>query len=351
MVTSGAIGVGLGRLGLRQRPSDIGSLQAVAAVGQNLLMNAYEQAFREQGIVVAQMLVTADDLHDRKRYVNFSNALHALFRYNVVPIINENDTVAVEEIRVGDNDTLSAHVANASEADLLILLTDTDGVYTADPHRHPEAQRIPLIERITPEIRALGEQQSPPDRQRIGTGQLRTKLQAAEIATGAGIPVVLAHGRAPEVLPRILNGEELGTFFLPYGPRTSRRKRWIAFARAVTGRLFVDEGAYRAIVQRGTSLLPAGVLRVEGTFEFGDTVSVCTREGVEFARGLVNYSADEVRRLAGKRTYEIESVLGYRYADEVVHRDNLFVFHNGAVGSEGDSAHASQFRSSGRETR
>ena len=332
VVSSGAIGVGMGRLGLVQRPHQIGALQAVAAVGQNLLMNTYEQAFRDLGFTVAQILVTANDLADRQRYVNFTNALHSLFRYNVVPIINENDTVAVDEIRVGDNDTLSAHVANAVDADLLVILSDTDGVYTADPHRMPEADRIPIIEAITPEIRSLAKKSHEVDNgARLGTGRLETKLQAAEIATSSGVPVVIAPGYRRDVLLDVLEGEDVGTLFVATASRTSRRKRWIAFARPPKGALIVDAGAYHAVVHGGKSLLPAGIRDVRGHFVFGDSVRCLDESGMEFARGLTNYSSEEIVQIRGKRTDAIADILGYHYADEVIHRDNLVLMENGAL--------------------
>jgi glutamate 5-kinase len=322
LVTSGAIAAGLGRLGLTQRPRDIGSLQAVAAVGQNLLMHTYEAAFRRVGITAAQVLITAGDLADRKRFVNFSNALASLFRYGVVPVVNENDTVAVEEVRLGDNDTLSAQVANAAGADLLLLLSDTDGVYTADPRRTADAQRIPVVAKITPDMHLLAERANGPAAG-LGTGGLATKLRAAEICTSSGIPVVLARGSQTDVVADVLSGKETGTLFLPADLRINRRKRWIGYTLVPRGTVTVDAGARRAVMSGGKSLLPSGIVSVSGAFGFGDAVRCVDEDGVEFARGLVNYPHDEIERIRGQKTTAIEGLLGYRYADEVIHRDNL----------------------------
>jgi len=326
LVTSGAIATGMGRLGVETRPRDIGSLQGIAAVGQSLLMHTYEAIFRTFHQPVAQILLTAGDLSDRRRYVNISNALASLFRFGVVPIVNENDTVSVDEIRVGDNDTLAARVANAADADLLILLSDIEGVFTEDPHRNPNAHLIPTIEEITPAVRSIGEEKgTKPTHEGLGTGRLATKLHAAEIVTSSGKPMVLANGARPNVILDILDGKDVGTFFIPSPAKIGRRKQWIGFSRTPRGAIIVDAGAREAIVRHGKSLLPSGIVAVTGTFQFGDTVRCLDLDGVEFARGLVNYSAEEVNAIRGKRTDAIESVLGYRFADEVIHRDNLVV--------------------------
>ncbi|MBM3215171.1 glutamate 5-kinase [Candidatus Poribacteria bacterium] len=337
LVTSGAIGVGSGRLKLRSRPRDIGSLQAAAAVGQSLLMHTYETAFRALGQPVAQVLITAGDLRDRRRYVNFSNAIAALFRYGVVPIVNENDTISVDEIRVGDNDTLSAHVANASDADLLVLLSDIEGLYTADPNTHPGASLIPEVDRLTPQVHRIadGDRASGAG---LGTGRLATKLRAAEIVVSSGKPMVLARGGRPNVLTDILDGEEVGTLFCPSSTRLGRRKRWIAYTLSPRGALTLDDGAVRALTDRGKSLLPSGVIAVDGTFAFGDPVRCLSAEGTEFARGLVNYAADEIRAIQGSRTAAIESILGYHFADEVIHRDNLVLIDHAETPDDSTSA-------------
>lgn len=321
-MTSGAIGAGMGRLGLTSRPRDIGSLQAIAAVGQSLLMHTYETSFRAFHQPVAQVLLTAGDLSDRRRYVNVSNAFASLFRFGVVPIVNENDTVSVDEIRVGDNDTLSALVANAADADLLILLSDIEGVFTEDPHRNPDARLIPVIPALTPEVLALSESK-PSSLSSLGTGQLATKFRAAEIMVSCGKPTVLAHGARPNVVLDVLDGHEVGTFFVPSKRKIGRRKQWIGFSRTPRGALLVDQGAQEAIVCRGKSLLPSGIVGVRGSFHAGDVVQCVDLNGIEFARGLVNYSAEEVAAIRGKHSHAIEEVLGYRFSDEVIHRDNL----------------------------
>ncbi len=331
LITSGAIGVGVGRLGLPRRPTTIGSLQAAASVGQNILMHAYETLFRGFDTPVGQVLVTAGDLADRKRYVNFGNALNALFEHGVVPVVNENDSVSVDEIRVGDNDTLAAHVANAIEADLLILLTDTDGVYTADPHAVADAARIPFVEGVTPEMLDIAAERPPRNASAgLGTGRLATKVRAAEIVTASGIPMALANGAREGVVGDILDGADIGTFFAPTAPRAASRKRWIAHTLSPKGAIVADAGAFRAVRHGGKSLLPAGIKDVVGTFAFGDAVRCVTEDGAEFARGLVNYGADEIARIQGRRTDAIRHALGYHYADEVIHRDNLVLVENGA---------------------
>jgi glutamate 5-kinase len=323
LVTSGAIGAGSGRLGLKSRPKDIPTQQATAAVGQSLLMNAYERSFRRYGIVVGQMLLTRDDFSDRRRYINISNTLSALLRYGVVPIINENDTVAVEEIKVGDNDMLSAYTTLLARADLLVILSDTDGLYTADPRRNPDAKLIDTVEEITDELKAYADGKGGV----LGTGGMDTKLAAAEVVTGSGEFMVIANSSERMVVTRILQGERIGTLFLPRRGkrRLSGRKRWIAYSPRRRGAVKVDKGAYKALVDKGASLLASGIIGVEGKFKFGDTISCLDEKGREFARGLTNYSSEEIKRIMGRKTSEIESVLGYRYYDEVIHRDNLVI--------------------------
>ncbi|HLE44831.1 MAG TPA: glutamate 5-kinase [Methylomirabilota bacterium] len=320
LVSSGAIASGTARLGLRQRPRSIPEKQAAAAAGQVALMWHYERAFAAHGRRVAQILLTQEDISHRARYLNARNTLLTLLGYGVLPIINENDTVAVEEIKVGDNDNLAALVAYLVEADLLVLLSDTDGLYTGDPHRDPTARRIELVETITPEMERLAGAQGP-----LGTGGMVTKLQAAQKAMAAGIPMVIADGRHAGVLDAILRGEPVGTYFKPRDDRLTARKRWIAFATPTVGSLEVDAGARRALVERGKSLLPSGVVKVEGEFSAGDAVSVRDAEGREFARGIVNYEARDVARIIGAKTRDIERILGYRVVDEVIHRDDLVI--------------------------
>ncbi len=318
LVTSGAIAAGVGTLGLSTRPQTIPGLQAAAAVGQSRLMHAYKNRFQEYREMTAMMLLTQEDFNDRKRYINISNTLNTLLQLGTIPIINENDTVAVEEIKVGDNDTLSAHVTNLADADLLIVLTDQAGFYTADPRKHVNTELIDVVPAITESVRqAAGKAGTG-----YGTGGMVTKLRAAEIVTGSGEMMVLASGKEPEVVSRILDGESIGTLFLPQ-MRISSRKRWIAYSRPPKGRLLVDDGARRALTCRGKSLLPSGLRSVEGDFEYGDTVSCLGENRQEFGRGLVNYNTKDIVKIVGKQTAEIEEILGARYYDEVIHRDNL----------------------------
>ena len=318
LVTSGAIAAGWPQLGLKQRPNTLPHLQAAAAVGQIRLMAAYKDRFSNYGQRAASLLLTRDDFSNRERYTRMNDTMRALLHFGVIPIINENDTVAVDEIKVGDNDTLSAYVTNLAQAQLLIILSDQAGFYTADPRHNPNPELIHTVTTISDEIwQAAGTAGTT-----SGTGGMVTKLRAAEIVTHSGEMMVMAHGQEPLVVTRLLKGELLGTLFLPQS-RISGRKRWIAYSRPPKGRLIVDSGARDALVQGGKSLLPAGIRRVEGSFDYSDTVSCLTENGVEFARGLVNYNAIDTAKLAGKHTKDIENILGYRDYDEIIHRDNL----------------------------
>lgn len=319
LVTSGAVGAGMGRLGWTRKPRTLPEKQAAAAVGQGILMHMYEKLFAEYGQVVAQVLLTRADVADRGRYLNARHTLLTLLHYRVIPIVNENDTVAVEEIRVGDNDTLSALVAGLVDADLLLLLTDTAGLYTANPKACADATRIEIVHEITPEI----EQLARGGTSSLGTGGMGTKLLAAHMAMNSGIPMVIAHGGEERVIERTLAGELLGTLFLPQQGRLAAKKRWIAYGPAPQGSLRVDAGAAEALLKGGKSLLPAGVTEVEGDFEAGAVVSVHAPDGREIARGIANYSAGEIRKIKGCRSGEIAAVLGHKDYDEVIHRDNL----------------------------
>jgi len=321
LVSSGAIATGMARLGLKARPRSIPEKQAAAAVGQSALMWEYEQAFKKHGIAVGQVLLTGQDISDRSRYLNARNTLLALLAFGVLPIVNENDTVAVEEIKVGDNDNLAALVAHLIDADLLVLLTDVDGLYTGDPRRDPTARRLETVEAITDEIQRMVYDASAS----VSVGGMSTKLQAAQKAGASGIPMVIASGREPGTLPRLFKGEAVGTYFQPRDDRLAARKRWIAFAVPPQGRLTVDAGAKKALTERGKSLLPSGLVEVDGQFEAGDVVALIEADGQEFARGLVNYDTDELRRIRGTKTADIERTLGYKGVDEVVHRDNLVI--------------------------
>ena len=318
LVTSGAIAAGWPQLGLKQRPNTLPHLQAAAAVGQIRLMAAYKDRFSNYEQRAASMLLTRDDFSNRERYTRMNDTLRALLHFGVIPIINENDTVAVDEIKVGDNDTLSAYVTNLAQAELLVILSDQAGFYTADPRHDPNSELIHTVNTISDEIWQAAGAAGTTD----GTGGMVTKLRAAEIVTSSGEMMVMAHGREPLVVTRLLKGELIGTLFLPQS-RISGRKRWIAYSRPPKGRLIVDNGARDALVQGGKSLLPAGIRRVKGNFDYSDTVSCLTENGVEFARGLVNYNAVDTAKLAGKHTKDIENILGYRDYDEIIHRDNL----------------------------
>lgn len=317
LVSSGAIGLGLNRLGRTRRPKTIPEKQAAAAVGQGILIHIYERCFSEYNIPVGQVLLTREDFADRKRFLNARNTMETLLKMGVLPIINENDTVAVEEIRLGDNDNLAALVGGLVSADLLILLSDIDGLYEGDP-RAAGARLIPEVREITPELErvAAGPQSS------LGTGGMITKIQAARIAMHSGMIMVLAAAAEKDVVRRVADGEPLGTVFWPQ-TRLEDRKRWIAFSAAVQGKIYVDEGAARALLQKGKSLLPSGVVAVEGNFEVGNTVSICAPGGIEIARGITNFSAGEINTIKGAKTKDLERLLGYKAGEEVVHRNNL----------------------------
>lgn len=321
LVSSGAILAGMEALDLAERPKELPLKQAAAAVGQSHLMHAYEEAFRPHGRRVAQILLTQEDLRSRLRYLNARNTFFTLLSLGVVPVVNENDTVAVQEIRFGDNDTLSALVAQLTGADLLVILTDTEGVFTADPHRDPTARRIPLVR---PQD-ALGAFCAENTGSAASIGGMSTKVRAAQRAALAGIPTVVASGRAPAILSAILEGQDVGTFFVPSAGRMQSRKRWLAFASLPRGGILVDAGARRALTNGGKSLLSSGIRGTRRSFRAGDVVSLLDAEGREFARGLVNYSRDEVEQIMGLHSDEITRVLGQKPYDEVVHRDNLVI--------------------------
>lgn len=320
LVSSGAIAAGLPDLGLAKRPKDLPSLQAAAAVGQARLVEIYRHLFAARAVAVAQVLLTHADVEERERHLNASNTLNRLLEGGVVPVVNENDTVAVDEIRFGDNDRLAAMVAGLVQAELTILLTTADGFYTRDPKKGGE--KIERVDAITPEVRAMAGGAGDA----VATGGMRTKLDAAEMVMRSGERLVIASAAEPDVLPRILAGEPLGTVFEP--PRASKlrgRERWIAFYQRPCGTIRVDAGAAKALREKRTSLLPIGVRGVSGDFERGDTVSIVDDAGAEVARGLTNYALADVARIAGKKTSEIEAALGVREYDEVVHRDNMVV--------------------------
>ncbi|MBT9315250.1 glutamate 5-kinase [Leptothoe spongobia] len=318
LVSSGAVGVGCVRLGLRERPKSIEQKQAVAAVGQGRLMRIYDDLFTVLNQPIAQVLLTRSDLIQRSRYVNSYHTFRQLFKLNVIPIVNENDTVAVDELKFGDNDTLSALVASLVGADWLFLLTDVDRLYSADPRANPDAEPITWVQHLGDLNIDVGDRGSA-----WGTGGMITKLEAARIATNSGIRMAITNGQAPDNILKILTGEPLGTQFAPQPKPNNARKRWIANGLRPSGRLYLDPGAVQAIGQDGKSLLPAGIAMIEGTFQSQDAVVLCDLNGQEIARGLVNYNHHELQQIRGRRSSEISMILGYDGADTVVHRDNL----------------------------
>jgi glutamate 5-kinase len=322
LVSSGAVGSGMGRLGLKTRPTDLAHLQAVAAVGQSLLVEAYERSLWNYGHHAAQVLLTAEDLDHRMRYLNARNTILTLMELGAVPIINENDTVSVEELQTtfGDNDRLAAIVTNLIQAPLLVLLSDVDGLYTAHPS-DPGSQCIRTVDHVDDSIREMVRDRAG----QLSRGGMASKIQAARLVTAAGENVIIASGRTPHVLPKIIAGEMVGTLFLAQGQSLAARKRWIGLSVQPRGHLVLDAGARAAVEHSGRSLLAAGVVDAVGKFAKGDVVALRDQQGVEFARGLTNYCADDVRRIKGLKTHEIATTLGHCPYDEVVHRDNMVV--------------------------
>lgn len=323
MVSSGAIAAGSKKMGLPGRPQGIPQKQAVAAIGQSTLMLTYEEAFAPYGLKVAQLLLTRDDLANRRRYLNARNTLFTLLNWGVIPIINENDTVVVEEIRFGDNDNLSAMIASLAGADLLVILTDTDGLYDCDPRQHPEARLIPLVEKIDSRLEKAASQLPGV----LGCGGMSSKLQAAKKASAAGIPVIIANGLTPAILEQVCRGaDSAGTLFLPQLKKLSSRQYWIAYTLNPKGEIVVDDGARQVLLHQGKSLLPAGIVKVNGRFGVGAPVRLTDAEGQVIGMGLSNYSSQDIALIKGLKTAEIEQSLGHKGYDEVVHRDNMVVF-------------------------
>ncbi|MGB2149454.1 glutamate 5-kinase [Cobetia sp. cqz5-12] len=320
VVSSGAIAVGMSRLGWSARPSGVHELQAAAAVGQNGLTQCYEEHFHRHGLTTAQILLTHDDLSNRKRYLNARSALRTLVDLRVVPVINENDTVVTDEIRFGDNDTLGALVANLLEADALLLLTDQEGLYDADPRHDPAASLIEEAQADDPILVKVAGGGGV-----LGRGGMATKVRAARLAARSGALTVIASGRQPEVITRLASGERFGTLLLPEHAPIAARKRWIAGQLQVRGTLTLDAGAVNVLTTRGSSLLPVGVRKIEGAFKRGDLVQCVDESGQRIAKGLVNYSAEDAGRILGLPSHQIEATLGYIEAPELIHRDNLIV--------------------------
>jgi glutamate 5-kinase len=323
LVSSGAVGAGMGRMGLEDRPVDLARLQAVAAIGQTRLIETYDRTFRHHGRHAAQVLLTADDFDDRTRYLNVRNTLLSLLEFDAIPVINENDTVAVDELMTtfGDNDRLAALVTNLLRAPLLIILSDVEGLFNGDTAA-PDSEVLPTITEIDEQIRGYVRQPV----MNLSKGGMASKLEAARMVTMAGENVVIASGHRPDVLAAIMAGEPVGTLFLAQGKSISPRKRWIGYSVQPRGRIFLDAGARRAIVHQGRSLLAIGITAAEGEFKKGDVVRLCDREGHELARGLTNYAVHEIRRIQGQQSEQIATILGHRPYKEVIHRDNLAVF-------------------------
>ncbi len=321
LVSSGAIGAGIGRLGLGKRPTDLRQLQACAAVGQSFLMRAWEDCLVRHGSPTAQLLLTASDFDSRGRYLNARNTIVTLFEWGCLPIINENDTVSVAEIRFGDNDHLAALVTNLLQAPLLILLSVVDGLYTADPTVDPSARPVPTVASIDGSVM----EKAGATKSALGSGGMRSKLRSARLATVAGESVIMASGKRPDVLDAIFRGEPVGTLFLPHNSTLPAWKRWLGYTARPRGRLVVDAGAQKAVQHQKRSLLPIGVVQVVGSFGKGDVVALWGPDGVEFARGLTNYPSATADRLRGLRSDQVREVLGACPYEEVVHRDNLVV--------------------------
>lgn len=321
LVSSGAVAEGMARLGLKKRPGSLHELQATAAVGQMGLVRAWEHGFEAHGIRAAQVLLTHEDVANRRRYLNARSTLTALLGYDVVPVVNENDTVSTDEIRLGDNDTLGGLTVNLTEADLFVILTDQDGLYDADPRTAPTARLVHEASLADPALVAM----AGDSRGELGRGGMRTKLAAANIAARSGAATVIAHGRHPGVLQQISAGHTIGTLLQPAQGKMAARKRWIASQLQVRGRLHLDDGAAQALAQKSRSLLPIGVTRVEGRFNRGDVVACLNAQGLEIARGLSNYDAQEARQLKGARSEDIAARIGYPGEPELIHRDNLIL--------------------------
>ncbi len=323
VVSSGAVGAGMGLLGLKERPRDMGHLQASAAVGQANLIHQYDRCLRKHGYHAAQILVTANDFKHRTRYLNVRNTIHTLFEYGAVPIVNENDTVSIKEIKFGDNDHLAAMVTSLVKKPLLVILSVVDGLFDGDPQSKTSV-RIPLVQDWNPDLLALATDESSS----LGTGGMKSKLQAIRSATAVGESVILANGTEAGILDRILNAEDVGTLFLAQGATVSAWKRWIGYTIQPKGKFYLDEGATKAIREGGKSLLAIGIHSVEGTFASGEVVTLVSPTGEEFARGLSNYHSSDLLKIVKQHSDQIATILGTVPYSEVIHRDNLAILEN-----------------------
>ncbi|MBI2340311.1 MAG: glutamate 5-kinase [Deltaproteobacteria bacterium] len=321
IVSSGAIACGMGVLKLKKRPHEIPQKQAVAAIGQPVLVRHYSNAFQKAGLHVAQILLTRDDLKDRHRFLTAKHAFAELFRSKAVPVVNENDSVAVEEIQVGDNDQLSALVSHLVDADLLLILTDIDGFYDKDPRKFKEARRIGLVENVDEETFKFADD----TRSEKSTGGMTTKLKAAYQAAFYGVPTWVVGGEDPKIISKVMVGDDVGTLFLPRAETLSSRKYWIGYTLKAVGKIVIDEGAAAALTQKKKSLLPSGILEVEGDFDVGDAVEILNQAGKPLARGLAGYHSRDIEKIRGQKSTAIEKILGYKYYDEVVNRDDLVI--------------------------
>ena len=327
LVTSGAMASGVKKVGLDKRPEEIPKRQAVAAVGQAGLIMEYEKAFARYHKKVAQILLTGDDLNNRKRYLNARNTLNMLLSWQVVPIVNENDTVMIEEIKFGDNDNLAAMITLLMDADILINLTDIDGLYNRDPRTNIDAEIIPIVSTIRKDIKKMAGDIPGP----LGTGGMLGKINSARKVTSAGIPMVIANGNKPDILKKLFSGKEIGTFFVPKKKKLKSRKCWIAFTLQPKGVIKIDDGAANAILKRGKSLLPSGIVSVEGEFHTGAPVEFRKGDNETLGKGLVNYSSTDIRKIMGLKSNQIKKRLGYKPYDYVIHRDNLAITYENAL--------------------
>ncbi|OPY70525.1 MAG: Glutamate 5-kinase [Syntrophorhabdaceae bacterium PtaU1.Bin034] len=320
MVSSGAVACGMETVGLKRKPKEMAKKQALASIGQIVLMRLYMDAFARVGLTASQILLTHEDTKSRSRCINLMNTIDTLLAMDMVPVINENDTLSFKEIMFGDNDNLSALIAQITNADLLVLLSDVEGLYEKDPNRHPDARMIKLVKKIDEDIEALAQGTNSEK----SVGGMTSKLEAAKKAGKYGIPTRLVKGDVKDVVSRVLTGEEIGTLFTAR-KRLTRKKCWIAFAFKSRGKLWIDQGAQKALLDRGKSLLPSGIVNVEGAFSRGECVEVTDADNKLIARGIVNYSSSDIERIKGSKSIEIERKLGYKYTEEVIHRDNMVI--------------------------